>query len=277
MATPTDILILDANCFKHLAVEEVRDRLRGSLRAVGLTLWPTALNVLEIAKNPYLASRRRGLQAVAEFLDGRPLLPLPEIVLKEMAQAVAAGENSFSFGESGFEWMVENPDAITKEHTDEIAASLAPLEARLQATFEKARPEIRRFLKERQAASEWSSMPDFLDRMWYRPEQLHDLIRADWTRMGLAEPVPVDRLFENSVWRLHFEAFGAALFGRVIAADQIPEVNANDLDQLVYLGGWQRRVFVTEDSACRLVADGVLNRRHVGARAMSWADFLSLS
>ncbi len=277
MTTPTDIVVLDANCFKHLAADDVRDRVQRSLRASQLVLWPTALNVLEIAKNPHLPSRRRGLRAVAEFLDGRPLLPLPETVMREMGQAIAAGEDTFLFDASGFEWMLQRPDAITQEHIDEIEAVLAPLESRLQTAFRRARPKIRRFLKERGIASEWSSIPDFLDRMWYRREQLDDLIRSDWSRMELPEPAPVDKLFTNSVWRLHLEAFGAALFGRVLAGNEMPEVQANDIDQLVYLGTWKRAVFVTEDKACYLVAEGVLSGRHAGTRVLSWSQFLALA
>jgi hypothetical protein len=274
--TPNEILVLDANCFKFLEDNDVRCRVRRSLRAVGLTLWPTALNILELAKNRNLDTRKRVLDVAAECLDGRYLLPLPDQILVRMGKAVARGDTSFNFNASGFEWMLADPDEITPEHVATIEAALKPADDSLAQAFENARPGIQRSLKDHDLHEEWASAADFLDRYWSLPEQRDSLVLREWERLGLPGIAPVEILKENEVWRLHFEGFGAAMFGRVIAREQIPMVQAHDISQLTYLATWHQRVFVSNDNACLDVARNVVHGRYANARVLSWIEFLDL-
>jgi len=274
---PSDVLILDANCFKHLEDPGVAARVSRSLRVTRFTLWPTALNALELAKSRNAAVRRRALDAAARFLGDRPLLPLPNDVLRGAGEATARGERSFQFGESGFEWLLLRPEDITPKDITEIEATLHPLEATLGAAFTKGRPEIRAFLNTHGLKAEWASTQEFLDRQWYRRSQLDTLIEGAWTQLGLGGAAPVDALLENEAWRLHLGAFGATLFGRVIANEQMKSVHAWDIAQLVYLSASFRRIFVTEDQAFLHVAQAVLHARHPNARALHWKDFLTLA
>src|SRR6266853_3032813 len=96
-----DVVILDSNCFNYLEDSAVATRIDRSLRVARLSIWPSALNALELAKTRNSHVRRRSLEIARRYLDGRPPLPLPDDVLTRSAAATAKGEPFFRFGESG--------------------------------------------------------------------------------------------------------------------------------------------------------------------------------
>ncbi len=271
----TGWVILDANCFKYLEDECLRRRVLGSLRAVDLTIWPTALDALELAKTENQAIRLRLLEVANRLLGARPLLPLPDEIFRKSGESLAAGRPSFPLEPSGFEWLLHSPNDISQSDIDLFASVLSSADMALDRAFTTARPDIQQFLKDHQLKEEWASIGQFLNLQWMKPSQLDDLIKAEWSRFGLPGAPDVNMILQSEAWRLHFEAFGAGLFQRVITHEQSKRIQAWDLWQLIYLAGQERRIIVTEDTAFFAAASGVLAGRHTNALALQWADFVT--
>jgi hypothetical protein len=236
---------------------------------------PTALNVLQLAFSPATAARNARLGAVRDFARGRPLLPWPYDLLKEVGRAIVEGRPGFFTQQSGLEWVAQDLPPATDPGVVEAQRVLKAMDAAFDEAHANNRAMVRDFLKARGLSARWTSAPQFLEDQWTRVDQVDTLAEGMWRALRLPGAAPVAEMLTSEAWRLLLEAFGAAVFGRVVASQQTRRVQLSDYLQLVYLGGTPRRILVSDDKAFVSIASAVVNGRYAGAYLYSWSDFIS--
>ena len=266
------IVVVDANVLRHLEDDALRTRVRTSLAAADLRIWPSALNALEAANTESSSLRARLLRTVRELADGRPMLPLPTALLRDAGQAIANGARAIRLRPTGLEWLLQESAVVVDEARHLLRENL---DSR-QAEWDEAHREARRLISEQLGGKDpFGSVTAFLDRQWTLEARLGDTIRMFWDRMHLPGEAPVERVLRNETWRLYLEAFGATVYERAVHRQTLSIAHVVDVDQLVYLGGSPRRVLVTDDGALRRIASAVLLGRYTGARVMSSSELLA--
>jgi hypothetical protein len=270
-------VILDTNALRHFAASATRERVRRSLRASDLMIWPSALNVLEILKHDNPAAQATLLDVVDALAEGRPLLPTPTDFLKQVGAAIAAGAPGVELQASGVDWCLRDRHRLKLDHRAAAKAMLDDTQQRWTGSHRAARLAIRPLLKAAGDRDPWGSIPAFLDRQWMRLEQLDTLLAGVWRSFELPEPVPYAALLADETWRLHFEGSGATVYEQAVLPQAPKPAHAADVAQLIYLSGAARRVLVTDDKGLQRVARAVLEGRHAGSRVMSTAEFLALA
>lgn len=264
-------MVLDTNCFQELLD---RDRLRlvlGDLYAADLFIWPSAINVIEIMRHPSPEKRARLLELINELWDGMPVLPFPHALLKRVADGLPDG---VLLEESGFESVVGSRRDVEAKELAVYDESLRALDKSFEHAFAAGRPEIQCFIRSHDAGDAWATTRAFLDAQWMTESQLAEILESESRRLGLKETLTFDRVLKMPTWRLFLEAFGAAMFRRVVLADPGRIVQATDLYQMAYLGGRTRSVLVSADGAFIELAHAVLDGRHALKRGVLWRDFV---
>lgn len=268
-------VILDTNAIKWLETEGARQRLRASLRAADLALWPSALNALEAVATENPRVRVRLLDTLRELSPSQHLLPLPTDLLRRVGESILAGDGGFVTPESGLEWLVHEPERITDEQVPQAGEIAAHSQHVWDEGHRKARRRVREILRAEGRRDPWGDVPSFLEQVWMRPQQLDTFIEGMWREMNLPAPAPLAALLENEAWRLYLEGFGATVYEHCVPSQVPKPAHVADVVQLVYLAGASRRVFVTEEKPLTRVAMAVLPRRHALSRVMHPRDLLA--
>jgi hypothetical protein len=269
------IVVLDTNALKWFVKPESRRRLERSLTVAGLSLRISAINVLEILKTDNPLVRGRLLETTLELIGDGYIIPGPERLLKASAQALLAGMAEFRAPESRLEWIVRSPGRIKERNRIAAKRLLAHQESVWEASHAKARRIVRGIVKKNHGRDPWGSVARFLDEQWSRPEQLDEFLIAMWKQLDLSGDAPVRKLLDFETWRIYFEAQGAVIYERAVAAQTTRPAQMTDVKQLVYLSGAQRRILVTDDGPFRRVAHAVLARRYTGSRILTPSQFAS--
>lgn len=262
---------------KVLEDPDARERVRASLRAAHLALWPTALSVIEVVSTENPRVRSRLLSTMATIADGSPLLPLVNDLLRQVAQGLLNGHAEVELEPSELEWMIYEPERITDDHVRLAGEWLEQLQAPWDTAHSKARAEMRARIKKLGPGDPWGSIPAFLESQWSRVEQLDSFIDLEWAELDLPGKPPYAQLLANEPWRLYFEGIGATVYDRAVSAAMPKKVHVPDAMLLTYLGGRPRRILVTDDSTFRRLASAVLVSRYAQSRVMSTAEFVALA
>ena len=264
------LVVLDTNCFKYLDDVAERTRILRSLRAVDLTIWPSALNVVQLASWRNVARRNARFATLKNIAGNRPLLPWPYDILKRVGEAIQSGEPGFRTGQSGVEWVVDQLPLPSDPKVVQALKTLKAMDQAFDQAHTTARPKLQAMVKK---GSPWKSPAEFLDNQWTRPEQVDTLIEIIWKQLQLSGAPPVTELLESESWRLLIDGFGVSIYLRSVLKQQAPFVELTDMVQLVYLGGRPRRILVSEDKDFVAAASAVVNHRYPGAYVYGWKDF----
>lgn len=268
------VVIVDNSALKYLEGGEREKRLEASLRAAGLEIWGTQINVLEASKAPPPVQRRL-LAWLRRFTPDRPLLPFPFVLLERIAGAVVRGEAAIRFGRTAFD------ETLTRgEGTDEfrrVVGEAAKLEETIfsetiSGVRSGMRPDMRNIaIKERRGltARMW------LDDVWSTPDGTESVCRGLWDLLEIAEPFDARVVREHEAWRMATDALGVAIFLRAVREEQQRNpVSKLDILQLIYPSVVQRcRIFVTDDRSLLEAATAVFRGRYPNIRAMWAPDF----
>jgi hypothetical protein len=269
-------VILDTNALKHLVDDRQRGRLVSSLHAADLELVPSALNVVEVVKSENAQVRTRLLNAIREISGTTQLMPMPSSLLSQVGASIANGrDQGFELERSGLEWVVEHPERVEPRHIADAARILDANQEFWNDRHRAGRSAMREMLKQRGTPDPWGSIPIFLDEQWMPRDQITHFLRLMWTAMKLAGEPPIDALLADGTWRLYFEGMGASIYERCIVSQTLKPVHVADLLHLPYLGGWTKRIFITEDAGLRRVAEAILTGRYRDIRVMTPAQFIA--
>jgi hypothetical protein len=243
------------------------------MKSADLRPWPSVLNAFQARNQPHDEKRSALLAAIADLAGDLPLLPLAEVIVRESAHAAVDGTQLLTISAGLGEKLILDPEAPLPAEIADVSKSLAELDELQEDTFRSMRPEVRALIKAAEGALPWATLPAFLEKQWMTETQLADILLAESERFGLARPLTYSEVLSSSILRLHFESFGAAMYQRVLLADEGKRVQATDLMQLPYLGARPRRILVTEDRSFLHLARAVVNGRYPLARVMSWEEF----
>lgn len=183
------ILVLDNNCYKDLVDVDARRRLLRAADMVDLIPAPSAVNLAESICAAD-AQRAQLLTAMRGIMKGHPLLPWPLEMLADAGRRLLIGEgHGFDFGETGLEWLLDDPVAAgeDREHTH---AALLDTERRMSERFERQRPTVQRWMKEHSARGHWESAREFLD-YWWEGDMAEAVARFYWRQLVLPGDAPV--------------------------------------------------------------------------------------
>ena len=268
------MVIVDNNCLSHLRRPGGLDRFRGSLRAADLVVVPTELNLLEAtAAEP--DELRDDLIATLRAIAGHEaLLSWPFTLLREIGAALSRGELSYRAPESGKEWYLDDPQALSAIR-QEVLSFNATIEDTFTALYETNRQSLRAKLKARNAREDFEDARDFLERQWFDSDLRRHFAAVTWRSFGLPEPVPFDLLEANEAWRLLLDVEGLAVYERAVATETPTRVHRLDLIQLIYLSGSRRRILVTADRGLLRAGEAVLSRRYLNARVVHISTMIS--
>lgn len=270
------VVVLDTSCYKHLTDPAVRERLKRSLRSVDLLPWPSVVNVLEVISNPHRLQRERQIAVIRDLVDDRPLLPWAPTLLKNVGVAVAKNVNHIELGNSGVDWVLANVDRAA-EQRDNVSRFFDEMETAFEEMHENLRQKVQAFLKERGLRNHWASAGEFLDVQWCTADLLEHAVKAIWSQIGVPGQEAPKGLIEAPAWRLFVEIEGIAVFQRAVLANRGRRVQRRDLLQVVYLGGFPRRVLTTADGPFLDATTALLSGRHGNARAIHIRDLVDLA
>lgn len=269
------LVIVDATFLRHLASERALARLEAACRLADLRIWPSAINAVEALKHTNESQRERLVAALRRWTQGRPLLPWPPVLLARWVRAAARGERQLQFRGTRLDALLEDPGAIDDGHA-KAQRLAATMEARFAAAHAAVRPEVQAELKRRGLRGQWGSCQEFVVEQWSRPDLTDYFGALLWRQLGMLGEPPREAIAASEAWRIAIDAFGAAVYQRVVAHQQVRNpAGLLDLSQLITLAlHHQRRIFVTDDGALHDAATAVLVGRYPNARVMRAEELL---
>ena len=268
------VVVLDTSAVKHFARPAQRERVLAGLRAADLVFVPTALNVLEVVQTENESVRLQLLAAIRELAGGHYLLPMPTPLLGQIGHAILDQRDAFLLEASGMEWVVEQPKQLKERHVTDSARILRRNQEFWDARHREGRRALRALLRDKGVVDPWGDIPTFLEVQWTVRSNLDTYIENMWAGLKLPGNAPVDEVLKNDTWRLYFEGVGASVYERCVLRQHLRPVHIADLLHVIYVAGWDRAIFVTDDKALRRVADGILAGRYQGKRVMTTSEFL---
>lgn len=266
--------ILDTGCYKHLASDAAQAKLLGNLRATNWEIWPSALNVFEILQHPTEHRRRQLLNTVRVLAEDRPLLAIPQELLKRVASAIARGEEEVTADATGWEWIYLEQDQLTEAHFAAAKRYLKSQEEQFTQLHDGARKVLQNFLKAHDMRSAWAKASEFLDCQWTTVVHLGTYIERAWDALGLPGKANIPAVLENETWRLYLEGYGVAAYERAISQQTPRRAQHTDLLQLVYLADRPRRMLVSADHSLLRAARSVLVGRYPRVRVVHISKLL---
>jgi hypothetical protein len=121
-----------------------------------------------------------------------------------------------------------------------------------------------------------SDFPRFLDA-WHGLETRLTFAHQTWKDLDLPGEFPPAIMTASESWRITSELDALGIFQAAIATAQPPQVQRMDQLQLPYLGGAERRIFVTRDETFAHAAKMLINGRYNLAQVQTLEEFLSKS
>ncbi len=273
---PSGVVIVDTNALKYLRDDVTRSRVVRSLRAADFFIWPSAINVVEAAESKNRGVRDALLRVLRDLARPLPVLPFPTNLLRDLAFAVKDGKQSAQIDRTNIERLLHDPDgnaSLLKATTDFRRST----EAHFASLHESTRPKVQQLIKNEGLRQEWSSAPDFLDRLWMAPPLLPEFSKMFWDYFGMPPNIPADRLLELPAWRMFLELEGIAVFERSVTLEQPPAAHKFDMLQAVYLAAAPRRILVSEDKGTLRVGRALLLGRYTDSRVMTPEELIALA
>jgi hypothetical protein len=266
------VVILDATCVKYLEDPAERLLITGSLRAAGMTIFPTAVNLVEVSKTANARVAARAYETLAALAARVGVLPIPQEILAATGRALLDGRGRYHPTPISCDVALDAEGAIAADFRDAALQYTAPFEESRVAHFAKWRPTIQRQLKEKGIVV--TDADDFLRRQWDGTEAQDTYARILWGELGLESYPGLPRLLAVGAWRVFLGAEGYALFERLALKTQLPRAAGFvDLSQLVYATAGDRAIFVTDDQGLRRAARAVFKRYLVNAWVEDWRAF----
>jgi hypothetical protein len=267
------ILVLDTNCYSHLAKPGAMSNFRANLRVADLIAQPTEVNLLEATAAPAHV-RTELFRILREVIGNQSILTWPFDLLKRIGHAMLQGEPIVTIGNSGKEWYLDDEEAVAALRT-EVKEFQDRLEHEFDRLHERNRQTIQRNIRVRGIEANFESTGHFLDFYWQQSDSRRHYAGATWKALGLPGEPPMDALNANESWRLFLDAEGVAVYERAIARVQPKFVHRLDLIQLTYLGLAERRLIATGDRPFLRAANEILAGRYSTARAIHIDDLLA--
>jgi hypothetical protein len=267
------ILILDASCYGRLIPDDAFARFRRNVALAELTPRPSEINLLEVVQTPG-KERRSALLASMERVRGEySLLPWTFGLAKRLGEAILAGDSVVSIGDTGKEYLLEDPPEVEDERL-----KVLPFVDKLEASFDKlhddARNAVQNYLKERSNERPGSAR-DFLENNWVIGGLRQHFAEATWSALGLPAPPPMEKLLQNEVWQLLLDAEGIGMYERAVAKEAPTRTHRLDLLQFPYLAAAPHRMLATADKPFLATATRLLQGRYRMARAVHIDDLLA--
>lgn len=266
------VVVLDTNAIGRLAEPEYRARAQRGLRAVNLEIRPSFANLMELASNRNANHRTRRLTVVAELMRSGGLLPGPQDLLRQVGVALVRGVR-FVPTLYGFEEVFLTPGTLTPEWVERVRINQLKQKERWNKAYDQIRADVQAELREKKLLDKWTSIPDFLEREWMRPERAGLLMKSMRDGLGLPATLGWDVLSRNETWRLFLEGLGANHYEQCILRDRTKPAHPADIAQLLYLSVGRPRILVTRDGGLCRVASAILDRRYARSRVMHPNDF----
>jgi hypothetical protein len=273
MATRSGALILDVSCFAHLQHPSAMRQFRRNARMADLIPFISEVNLLE-AVQAGEPTRSRLLETMQEIRDGWPVLPWTWQLAKLMGESILRGERALTLGDSGKEWVLDNPPEISDDRV-RVLPFVAQLEQVFDDMHDRARQSMQRFIKAHGGTTPWSDSRDFLTSNWIEGGVREHFAGAIWRALGLPGAPPIPELLQNGVWSLLLDAEGVAIYERALARTMPKRAHRPDLLQIPYLGMASRRVLVTADKPFLRTAETMFRGRYVNIRAVHVSELLS--
>jgi hypothetical protein len=205
------IVIFDATCIKHLESRSERDLIRGSLRAAGLTIYPTVVNLAEATKGDNERVASRAYDIIADLAKGVGLLPIPQEILAETGKAFLAGDIKYTPELYPPEVALSADGAIASEFREAARAYTTPFDRGRTSHFSGWRAAIQRRLREKRVR--FSSADEFLDRVWDGSESQDTYARLVWAEVVKDLSYPgLEQLLQITAWRAFLGAEGHAVY-----------------------------------------------------------------
>ena len=267
------IVVLDTTCYARLEDPAVLDRLNRSLRSVCLEASPSLINMFELLSTPNPGVRCRRLKTVLQIAAGRPLLPMPQDLLRRAGEAVRDGEREFHLVPTGLE-RAPLESATAARLQPKALAFCNRVEGKFRETHDDARRAVQRFLKEHGKQDAWPSAAEFLDSQWSTPDLLGHFAGIIWHALNLGGTPPIDDLLANDTWRLYLEAWGLSVYQRGIMRNQPRQVQRMDLLQIAYLSLGTRGILASADRPFLSAAQCLLHGRYRLAEAVHIQELL---
>jgi hypothetical protein len=264
------IVIMDTNCLRYLRSTSIRASFARQLRTIdGLSIG-TTVNLIEVYRHGSANARCTLLDVVRYLTGDRPLAPWPYALMAAVGTAVLSYEDSFDMPVSGLEpFLTKQPSRTALAKLDK---TIRDMENDFREMHDRARPAVQSFMRKRCLRNNWAGARAFLDEMWMRSEHIDDYIEGVWKKLKLNGHPPVSRLRDNATWRLFFEAQGVAAFEQAFLDQRQRAFGVLDLLQLIYVTGFPRSLFLSNDRPLTRLA-GIVLDPVPGARVLSWQQF----
>jgi len=206
--------------------------------------------------------RKELLETLAEIAGENLALPLPAEGLRKIAEAHASGARMVDWGDMKVTRFFRHADTVDDSEAADVRQYLLAQEATWTSMHAQATERMRPVLKELGGANRWTSPAEFIEECWTDSDFLSGFIEPIWEMWGFPAPAPVEDLLKHQAWRLFFDGLGASVYAKHVAHPQLRKVQEADLEQLVYLGHAQSRVFASEDVGFRDLANAILRGRY---------------
>lgn len=268
------LLVLDNNCYERLEDPAHLATFRANLREADFIPVASEVNLVEIASVASDNIRGRLLHTLREVTGSEHLLSWPFQLLRQIGDAILAGEPRFAAPPSGKEWYLDDPDALKALREDALKFQRT-IEEKFSHLHDRARQRLQRRAKSSGTKNDFASTCDFLTREWSVGETRGIFASLTWEALGLPGDAPLDSLYGTEAWKLFLDVEGAALYERAVAIKQPKRVQRMDLIQLVYLAGASRRMIATADRSFLRAANEILKGRYPNARAIHIEELIS--
>jgi hypothetical protein len=272
MSANPGLLVIDNNCYKDLRTPDAQSRFRRHAEMCDLTPAPSTVNLAESICAP-AARRRLNLAAMKSVMGTYPLLPWPFDMLLATGRHLVEGGPFHGYGETGFEWMLDEPDAAG-ESSAHTHAELIDAENKAKQRFDAHRRTIQRRAKELNIRGQWEGARAFLD-YWWEGEMAPFVAQFLWKQLSLPGEPPLNALLGDQTWRFMIDVEAMLMYGRCVAVDPAGAVGYVDLIQLLYLSIRRKRVLVTNDGSFFRAAEVILGGRYENARVVKLAGILN--
>jgi hypothetical protein len=276
MSIAPGIVVVDATFLQHLHKPESVARIESAARIAHLQICTSVLNVVEALKHPYADIRLALLEGIRRWSDGAVVNPHPFVLLRLAGEALRRGSVAFTIESRNIDLLVLNPAKLAEDH-EKAVRFLSETESAFAKAYKDEKKAFQKLLKAEGRQHAWPTLADFLAELWSNPEMLNDTADVLWELAELSGArLEVDVLQKSEVWRLAFDALGAATYRRAIQK-QDPRNPAGfvDLFQLLYMAQHTRaRILITDDSSLYDDATQILGGRYINARVMRAAEFL---
>ena len=255
------------------------------LQRNSIAVWPSSINICEIAKHDDAATRKRqlGLLGRLQRNAGRNLvtLCLPKDVFYKAAEAARSGTNVINLSELRLDAYIGGDD-LSEGDRKRAVDFLTEAEDGFLLNHREAREKLQEYVAKGGLSDQeniGTSALEFVTEYWMRPGFL-DYFFPELIYGKLLFPKkhqPSDYILRIPPLRLYIEAQGYGVYQRGISSQGFGKRNPGlaDLQQITYMAIPELASFISHDQ--RLVEAGrhLIDGRVEGKRVLSYQEFLN--